>query len=420
MAEEPTVANYPTSYEDNSSLFGPLEERQTIVVKYSINVAALQITFKEPLPGLTGPLFILFEGGEIWYVKADGITVAGGETIITLDSIFQRCYHNSILQPHNAGEEAYLTTISSHFNQMKRAIIALQQNGFLLGDSTARAAYESGALAGEGWLETDTGKVYYCFSAGTFIWVNRVSHGDLDGLDDDDHATGANAYHRNSRASTWHAGISEDHINSGDDHDQFSSGEGLAVLRIHGGIDASKGTPSFIGDMYFSVDTSEGGTLFTSYDGLTWDKVSGAPTGAIAPFAGACPSGWSRYTNLDAKYLLVDNTTPGSGGGANSHVHTYSVNREHYHGVTTINTTTCTNPGSHSHPVKISISSGSSTRLHKVGTSGGGATTSTLSSHIDSATIPPTVSVKTGVTDAETDSEDKQPPYQEVVWCKKD
>lgn len=417
---EPTTVNYPTSYEDNNSLLGPLEERQIAVVKTSITVAELQITFEEPLTGLTGPLFIVFEGGEIWFVEADGITVADGDTIISLDSISQRGYHNSILQPHNAGEEAYFTAVCTHLNQMKKAIIALQQNGFLLGDSTARATYESGAIAGEGWLETNTGKVYYCFSAGTFTWVNRISHSDLTGLADDDHdAVATYGYDTDGRADSWHTGLTKSHINSGDDHDHFSSGEGIAVLRVYGGNDASKGSPSFAGHLYFSEDTAEGGTLFISHDGIVWDKISGAPTGAIAAYAGACPSGWTRYTNLDSKYIFVDNTSPGSSGGSHTHTHLYSVTREHYHGVTTVTTSGQTNPGSHSHQVEVSSGSGPHNRLHRVGDYTDSESTTYISAHTHGATIPATASDNLGVTDAETDSENIEPPYQEVVWCKK-
>ena len=102
---EPTASNYPSSYEDNDSLLGPLEERQVAVVKTAIGVAELQITLEEPLTGLTGPLIMLFEGGEMWWVEDSGISVAGGDTIITVASSAQRAYHNSILQPHGSGEE---------------------------------------------------------------------------------------------------------------------------------------------------------------------------------------------------------------------------------------------------------------------------------------------------------------------------
>ena len=96
---------------------------------------------------------ILFEGGEIWWVESDGITISGGETIISLDASEQRGFHNSIVQPHNAGEKAYFTVTQTHVNQVKRAIEALQSNGFLLGTAAEKTSYESGAVAGEGWLD---------------------------------------------------------------------------------------------------------------------------------------------------------------------------------------------------------------------------------------------------------------------------
>ena len=413
---EPTTVNYPSSYEDNSTLLGPLEERQTVVVKTSINVAELQITFEEPLTGLTGPLLIVFEGGEIWYVEADGITISDGDTIISLDSMSQRGFHNSIIQPHNYGEEAYFTVVCTHVNQYKKAIEALQQNGFLLGTAAEKSAYESSAVAGEGWLESDTGKVYYCFAAGTFVWVNYLSHSDLAGLADDDHTQ----YHNDSRASTWHGGQSGVHINSGDDHDHFSTNEGSAVLRIHGGLDASKGSPSYPGQLYFATDTSEGGTLYISSDGINWDKISGAPTDAIAFYEGACPSGWSRYTNLDGKYLYVDNTSPGSGGGANTHQHDYSAIREHYHDMDSPGTSGQTNPGNHSHQWEHHTGSGGSTRRAQTGIVSGSVDTNLRGGWSHTASVPVTASSETGVPSPQTSVDNSEPPYKELVPCKKD
>ena len=413
---EPTTVNYPSSYEDNTTLLGPLEERETVVVKTSIGVADIQITFEEPLPDLVGPLAILFEGGEIWWVEADGITVIDGDTIISLDSLAQRAFHNSILQPHNAGEEAYFTTISTHINQYKKGIEALQQNGWLLGTAAEKTAYESSAVAGEGWLETDTGKIYYCFSAGTFVWVNYLSHSDLAGLADDDHPQ----YHIDSRADTWHGLESGVHINSGDDHDHFSTNEGSAVLRIHGGVDASRGSPSYPGQLYFSTDTDEGGTLFISADGILWNKISGAPTDAIAAYAGACPSGWTRYTNLDGKYIYVDNTSPGSSGGANTHQHDYSAIREHYHGMDAPTTSSQTNPGNHSHQWRHHSGSGGDSRRAQTGIVSGGINTTTAGGFSHSASVPVTTSSQTGVASPQTSVDANEPPYKELVFCKKD
>ena len=413
---EPTTVNFPASYEDNSTLLGPLEERETVVVKTSISVASLQVTFDEPLPNLEGPCMIVFEGGELWWVEDANITVAGGDTIISLSDFSQRAYHNSILQPHNAGEKAYITVVETHINQYKRAIEALQQNGFLLGTAAEKSSYESGAVAGEGWLETDTGHVYYCFSAGTFTRVDYFSHEDLSGVGDDDHTQ----YHTDGRADTWHAGVSGSHISSGDDHDHFTTDEGSAVLRIHGGVDASRGSPTYPGQIYFSTDTAEGGTLFLSSDGIDWDKISGAPTGAIAAYESSCPSGWTRFTALDGKYIYVDNTTSGSSGGAHTHLHDYSEIREHYHDMDTPSGANMTNPGNHSHQWRHNTGSGTSTRRARTSIVTGSITTTSNGSHSHSATIPATVSSQTGVASPQTTTENSEPPYKEVVFCQKD
>jgi hypothetical protein len=417
---EPTTVNYPSSYEDNTTLLGPVEERETVVVKTSISVADIQITFNEPLPNLVGPLVLLFEGGEIWWVEADGIMISEGNTIISLDSLNQRAYHNSILQPHTAGEEAYFTVASPHINQYKKGIEALQQNGFLLGTAAEKTAYESSAVAGEGWLESDTGKVYYCFVAGTFVWVNYLSHSDLAGLSDDDHDTGASAYHTDARATTWHGLESGVHIEGGDDHDHFSADEGSAVLRVHGGLDASKGSPSYPGQHYFATDTVEGGTLYISADGIAWDKISGAPEGAIAAYEGACPSGWSRYTNLDGKYLYVDNTAPGSSGGANTHQHDYSTIREHYHEMDSPGTSGQTNTGNHSHQWRHYTGSGGSSRRAQTNITTAKLTVTAQGGFSHAASIPATVSSQTGVASPQTSVDSNEPPYKELVFCEKD
>jgi len=413
---EPTTVNYPSSYEDNTTLLGPLEERQTVVVKTSIGVADLQITFEEPLTGLTGPLAILFEGGEIWWVEDDDITVADGDTTISLDTLDQRAFHNSILQPHNAGEEAYFTIISTHTNQYKKAIEALQQNGFRLGTAAEKTTHESSALAGEGWLETDTGHIYYCFSAGTFTRVDYNSHSDLAGLGDDDHSQ----YHTDGRADTWHSGQSGAHINSGDDHDHYSTNEGSAVLRIESGLDASKGSPSYAGQLYFATDTAEGGTFYISSDGVIWNKISGAPTGAIAAYEGACPTGWTRYTNLDGKYIYVDNTSPGSSGGAHTHQHDYSAIREHYHGMDAPTTSDQTGPGTHRHQWKHHSGSGGFTRRARTAIVTDTLNTTSTGGWSHDATVPATTSEQTGVASPLTTVENSESPYKELVWCEKD
>lgn len=416
---ELTTPNYPTSYEDDSSLFAPLVDRMIATVKTGISVEAIQITLEEDLDGYQGdPCFMVFEGGEIWQLNDGDLSFAGGDTTVTLSSPAQRSYSNSPLQPHTAGEEVYFTAISHHQISFKEAIVAVQKNGFLVGTEAQKTTYESGAVAGEGWLATDNSKVYICFTAGTFTWVNILSHLDLTGTADDDHTQ----YHNNSRADTWHGALPKSHVVGDEDHDHRSASEGAAVLRVAGGADASKpGTPGYIGRIYFSIDTPEGGTLFVSHDGTSWIQISGAPTGAIAMWAGACPSGWSRYTALDdGVYPRVDSADVGTTGGGNTHTHEHTTNREHYHDIEAVAVTNVTDPGNHAHTINVRTGGGGSTYFETTGQRTGTINTTFDGAHGHTVTIPQLLTDSIGESPAETDAEDGQPPYKEIVFCQKD
>ncbi|MHC4546661.1 MAG: hypothetical protein ACYSYL_19460 [Planctomycetota bacterium] len=199
---EPTTANYPASYEDDSSILAPPVDRAVGTLKSAVSVSE--------------------------------------ETTITLSDFSQRGAHNSPIQPHTAGEKVYFGVSHTHINQFRLAIEALQQNGFLYGTDAQRGAYSP--AAGEGWLTSDTQKIYFCFVATNWVWISRQSHQDLDGRGDDDHTQ----YHNDARASSWHSGLSTSHIANGDDHDHYSANEGAAVVRVDGGVDASKGSMEHI------------------------------------------------------------------------------------------------------------------------------------------------------------------------------
>ncbi len=417
---EPTVPNYPSSYEDDSTLLAPLVDRAVGTLKSAVSVADLQCTLNEDFQGFQGdPCLIVFEGGEIWFVEEGDISFASEETTITLSSFALRGWHNSPVQPHTAGEKVYFALSHTHVNMLRKGIEVMQQNGFIVGTEAQKSVYESSAVAAEGWLATDSGKIYYCFSAGTFTWVNKSSHQELDGRGDDDHDTGANAYHNTARANTWHSGLGTSHILSGDDHDHYTTNEGAAVVRVDGGVDVSKGSPAFTGHVYFSTDI-DGGTLFISSDGADWDKISGAPAGAIAMFPGACPSNWTRYTNLDAKYFKLDSVSPGGTGGALTHNHDLVEFIEHYHTVAAIDATNISNPGSHSHPVKVHTGSGGLSRRFKSGVYTGTIGTTQSGSHTHNFTLASQDVDQAGAASPTTSTDNQEPPYQEIVFCEKD
>lgn len=104
------------------------------------------------------------------------------------------------------------------------------------------------------------------------------------------------------------------------------------------------------------------------------------PSGMIAPFDAACPSGWTRVSTWDNKFLM-GGATYGTIGGYANHVHS------------------C-NPG-------IYYSQSTSAGDQSVGGLDDACSTA---SHFHSVVLAAT----------DTSSANNEPPYINVVFCKKD
>jgi len=167
----------------------------------------------------------------------------------------------------------------------------------------------------------------------------------------------------------------------------------------------------------------------------------GFPTGLIVLYDAACPSGWTRFSALDGKYPKGA-TGYGGTGGANTHTHDYSDLPQHYHTNTAATGSASNhthgssglgsgNAGAHAHTagtlkytldesgwaVRSTSTTGNSTssaggHSHSVGgtSDAAGSHNHDLSLDIDS----------TGVASPVTESESSEPPYLEMIFCKKD
>ena len=396
--------------------------RKYATVKEPITTDSLQLVVYEDLSDVHTPCIVTFEGGEIWFVGKDQLGQNGSnEWVITLTSnMDQRALHGSPMQPHTQGERVYFVMISSHIAQLRKAVLAAQRYHFLIGTEASKDAYTP--VAGEGYLCVDSGKIYYCFSPGIWTWANRVRHADLNGLTD----LGAHTqYAEDSDFTTWHSTLPGSHIHNGDDHDHTTTGEGAAILSVRSGASTAQGDPICEGDLFFNTDSD---TMLISPDGILWDTVAGVPSGAIGMFAfndpvgypTGCPSGWSRYLPMDGHYpkggtdLTAHNDLAG-------HVHTYTQVTAHYHNIVATATTLET-VGKHSHTVTISsgLNGGSSPAI-------GGSYGSdwyaldSITGHTHACTLEALNSGKNvGPDIAQTSEVDNNPPYADVVFCKKD
>jgi hypothetical protein len=407
---EPTTSLYPFAYDSDESLFSPLVNTKVFTVKNPVDVDGLSVVVNETLAGIDGPLYLTFEGGEIWFVASSSVGQNGDlDWVLTIENhADQRALHGSPLQLHVPGELVYIGLMAQHINQLRNALLAIQKTRFLIG---LEASIPSEPVPGNRYLASDTGKIYYCFASGEWVWVNRARHAWVDGLADDDHPQ----YVTEAEANTFHSGEDGGHMVGGEDHDHSSTNQGGAVTKIRGGLESAKGSPVGVGDTYFSTNVS-GGTLYVSFDGTIWETLGGVPTGAIAPFLAACPAGWVRYTALDGRFPRAA-AVHGTTGGVSTHTHSYTSMVQHYHTLV-IGSVSLPSAGSHTHTVKVKSGSGS---LSALAVFAGNTTVGTyqVGAHTHTLTIPDIFTGTIGVESPATNSASLLPPYKEVVFCRK-
>lgn len=172
-----------------------------------------------------------------------------------------------------------------------------------------------------------------------------------------------------------------------------------------GSVDSAIGTVATIGDVEvaYNLATGEGVAL---------------PTGGkmIAIFNQACPTGWTRVSALDDKFLRCAATYGGTGGSSGTHTHTCSGVVAHTH---TVSYTTASD-GAHTHSYSY-LGSGFSALIgtnpsdgievaSATGSGGGGSHTHAIGGNTTS----------TGDASFSSGAQSMLPEYIEVVLCSKD
>ena len=402
-------SQYPYALDGDGYLFTRPVNNNFFTVVNSINTDEMQVS-------LTGagtisvPTIMVFEGGEMWLVEQASYVM--GEWIVTLTDYNQRAYGGSPLQVHTAGEKVYFGLLGEHINRLRDTILNTQKASMQV--VTNKPANPS--FNGELILETSTGKVWYGHG-GVWLWANRRKHYDLV-IDDTPGNSGHSQYLESGSFVTLHnagansfAGV---HIQNGDNHAHIVSAEGNPVVKIIAGTDRPA-SPSYVGQIFFDTD-DRGGTLFISADGTTWEEVSGAPSGGIAMFDGACPAGWVRVTEMDNGKFPRAALSPGTVGGNATHKHTYSQFKKHTHDIAAQSAVTTGTSGSHDHNVPTGGTAGGGRFYGGYGDGSVGTTSTGNHSHTVAVTRVIS-SASSGV--AETSEVALLPPYKEVVFCMK-
>ena len=216
------------------------------------------------------------------------------------------------------------------------------------------------------------------------------------------------------------------HVIDGDSHDHL---EGQGFGSIDTTIARVSSAPTYDGEVVLNTTT---GVLYVSYivgaaDVTDWILVTGAPEGLIMAFdpdnlSGACPSGWSRYTELDGNYVKGTSGVTQTTGGSETHTHDYDVTDviTHSHSIDS-QSGSGTASVTHTHSFKQGTT-GSSVGIGGVGNAGGdwaGVNSSSSGGHTHTGTMSNDTG-STGGADPATDSANGEPPYHKVIWCQKD
>lgn len=96
----------------------------------------------------------------------------------------------------------------------------------------------------------------------------------------------------------------------GSDHLCLRVGGATVFARL-GGLNESEAT---------DLRARKGGSTFTV---LKSNRID-LPSGFISMFQNSCPSGWTRETSFDNKFIQGA-STPGATGGNTTHTHTYTI-----------------------------------------------------------------------------------------------
>lgn len=429
---EPTATNMPGAYDDATTLIGDQIDQRSFVLKSNIDGSVTTIPTMGSLGDIEVPVYLLFTD------DTDEIIYAEGKSGDDFINCVRGARGTGPGVAHTAGVGISLIVSGQQLNMFRECTFAGQQFKGLAGLDASK----SGSPAqNEVYFATDTDKLYICVTAGSWEWSgNRDDHVDLDDLGEDDHDTGANAYHTVGRAATWHDGLTGGHVQGGDTHDHGYS-DVLGAGRVQNGVASGRSsTPTYVREIYYETDTE---LLYISKGNSVpgdWVKIVGAPVGTIVPFretditneyGGNCPPGWVRQTALDdrlAKGAPDGVTSPLNSGGNETHTHTYSDVPQHSHSILG-KPISLANTNTHEHGVKEQgASSGSA-----VGNSGGQACNDSASG-TDSAgahghdfnvlahttaTTKRTSDDAAGVAEGTSETGSNWPSYQEIIWCRK-
>jgi len=400
--------NFPTSYD--SAAYGEPKELILLTLDGNHDNTTTTMTFNENISSLQVPGYITFLAedaqGDFEIVKYTAKPTSYSLTVT-------RGALGSEAQPHDDGENAAHDPVSEHFDFIREVVGGVQKYQGLVGTSLPGTCDE-----GEAYIKTDTSKFYRAIATNTWRLINNDDHGDYSGLGDDDHSQ----YHNDARKATWHSNLTGDHLTNPTTHDHSGgAGMGDPTAKIHSGpLSSRPANPTSDRHVYFATDTAD---LYVGNNG-SWVKYAVVPKGTIMIFESSCPSGWTRYADLDDKTPRGAPTgvwSNFSDGGASTHTHQMLEVVNHTHNIGAISSQSTSEDGLHHHGLRHYGSGGSYTDpTWSKNTSYNYIWTSTAPGHTHDITFPEHNTSDAGADPATTDPASTWPPYRKMIFCEKD
>lgn len=113
---EPTASNYPAALDNDTTLFGDAIELSQFTLDAGISNSATTISVSESIASVNTPCYILIDS-EIIHVGSK----SGGDF-----ATCTRGARSTSAVAHDSGDVAYVVFSSNHYNQLKRALVAIE------------------------------------------------------------------------------------------------------------------------------------------------------------------------------------------------------------------------------------------------------------------------------------------------------
>jgi len=258
-------------------------------------------------------------------------------------------------------------------------------------------------------LDTDLDKVFIGVDGSPNTWEELCmeSHSDYSNLLS---STGHTQYYTDTRADTWHANLSGEHLNTVDHDHSTVPAANMRDL-------TSEPSDTSTGGVYYHKTNK---TIYY-YDGAEWKQYNTVPQHAmIFRDDGSCPDGWTEKTAWDGYFLKGETASvwAGGSGGSTTHTHLLSTIPQHAHTIPD-RTVVVDAVANHTHTITTYNSGSTYNHFNKQTDYSEPMVVSTEGAHTHIITVPEHSTNSGGTSGAESQSASSIPKYVELTLCEK-